>query len=157
MAQPSDEELLRAAGDGDMAAFEQFHGIGKLRLDVTEGTDGAYRERNGIAALKPGDPNASEVWLRIIADDPNTDIILTAIYLQVPYLSEYLPERLIDLQRDLKKPLIVSPRGFSKHVARSRAYLYSKKFHTYTVPMIKPMSIAIKVWCDYGRSFIPEE
>ncbi|ABW66396.1 acetate--CoA ligase family protein [Desulfosudis oleivorans] len=95
--------------------------------------------------------------LRIIADDPNTDIILTAIYLQVPYLSEYLPERLIDLQRDLKKPLIVSPRGFSKHVARSRAYLYSKKFHTYTVPMIKPMSIAIKVWCDYGRSFIPEE
>jgi len=95
--------------------------------------------------------------LGIISEDPNTDIILAAIYLQVPYLSEYLPERLIDLQRDIKKPLIVSPRGFSKHVARSRAYLYSKKFHTYTVPMIKPMRIAIKVWCDYGRSFIPEE
>ena len=103
------------------------------------------------------DDNRLLAALRIIADDPNTDIILAAIYLQVPYLSEYLPERLIDLQRDLKKPLIVSPRGFSRHVARCRAYLYSKKFHTYTVPMIKPLSIALKVWCDYGKSFIPEK
>lgn len=95
--------------------------------------------------------------LRIIGRDPNTDIILAAIYLQVPYLSEYLPERLLDLKRDLGKPLIVSPRGFSRHVARCRDYLYAKKFHTYTVPMIQPMSIAIKVWCDYGKSFIPEE
>ncbi len=103
------------------------------------------------------DDNRLMAALRIINEDPNTDIIMTAIYLQVPYLSEYLPERLLDLQRDLKKPLIVSPRGFSQHVARTRAYLYAKKFHTYTVPMIQPLSIAIKVWCDYGKSFIPEE
>jgi 3-hydroxypropionyl-CoA synthetase (ADP-forming) len=103
------------------------------------------------------DDNRLLAALRIINEDPNTDIILTAIYLQVPYLSEYLPERLIDLKRDLKKPLIVSPRGFSQHVARSRAYLYAKKFHTYTVPMIPPMNIALKVWCDYGKSFMPAE
>ncbi|MFP4445326.1 MAG: acetate--CoA ligase family protein, partial [Desulfosudaceae bacterium] len=103
------------------------------------------------------DDNRLLAALRIINEDPNTDIILTAIYLQVPYLSEYLPERLIDLRRDLKKPLIVSPRGFSRHVARCRAYLYAKKFHTYTVPMIQPLNIAIKVWCDYDKSFLPGE
>jgi 3-hydroxypropionyl-CoA synthetase (ADP-forming) len=91
--------------------------------------------------------------LEIIDRDPNTDIILTAIYLQVPYLSEYLPEKLVDLSRELTKPLIVSPRGFSQYVGRCRAYLYSKKFHTYTVPMIKPLSLAVSIWQAYGRSF----
>jgi len=91
--------------------------------------------------------------LRIIDRDPNTDVILTAVYLQVPYLSEYLPEKLVDLSRELTKPLIVSPRGFSEYVGRCRAYLYSKKFHTYTVPMVKPLHLAVRVWQTYGRSF----
>jgi len=91
--------------------------------------------------------------LKIIDSDRNTDIILAAIYLQVPFLSEFLPERLADLKNELTKPLIVSPRGFSEYVSRCRAYLYSKKFRTYTVPMIKPMSIALKIWNDYETTF----
>jgi acyl-CoA synthetase (NDP forming) len=83
--------------------------------------------------------------LRIIDSDRNTDIILAAIYLQVPFLSEFLPERLADLKNELTKPLIVSPRGFSEYVSRCREYLYSKKFRTYTVRMIKPIGIALKI------------
>ncbi len=87
--------------------------------------------------------------LKIIDEDPGTDIILTALYHQVPYLSEYLPERLVDLKKRITKPLILSPRGFSRFVSRYREYLNSRKFHTYTVPMIKPMSLALKIWEDY--------
>ena len=92
--------------------------------------------------------------LRILDEDPNTDVILTALYYQVPYLSEYLLERLVDLRREISKPLILSPRGFSKHVLRSREYLYSMNFHTYTVPMITPLSIAVEIWERYGRGFM---
>ncbi|MDY0189104.1 MAG: acetate--CoA ligase family protein [Desulfuromonas sp.] len=91
--------------------------------------------------------------LRIIDEDPNTDIILSAIYFQVPTLSEYLPEKLADLRAELKKPLIVSPRGFSEYISKCRQYLYSKKFHTYTVPMMQPMAIALDIWDKYKISF----
>lgn len=42
---------------------------GKLRLDIADGPDGAYRERKGSFAIKPGDLENSEVWYRIITDD----------------------------------------------------------------------------------------
>jgi len=87
--------------------------------------------------------------LFLLDQDTNTDIIMAAIYVQVPFLSEYLPERLVDLKRKLTKPLIVSLRGFSEYVARCRQYLYARKFHTYTVPMIKPLTLAVRVWEDY--------
>ncbi len=87
--------------------------------------------------------------LKIIDEDPNTDIILTALYHQVPYLSEYLAERLVDLKKRMNKPLILSPRGFSPFVARYREYLNDRKLHTYTVPMIKPLSLALRIWEDY--------
>ena len=87
--------------------------------------------------------------LKIIDEDPNTDIILTALYHQVPYLSEYLPERLVDLKKRMSKPLILSPRGFSPFVTRYREYLNARKFNTYTVPMIKPMSLALRIWEEY--------
>jgi hypothetical protein len=32
--------------------------------------ESAYAERNGIVRIKPGDPAASEVWLRISSQDP---------------------------------------------------------------------------------------
>ncbi len=92
--------------------------------------------------------------LKIIDNDPNTDVIIAAIYLQVPLLSEYLPERLVELNDELAKPLIVSPRGFSNYVERSRTYMASKKLRTYTVPMMKPLSIALKIWKKYNRSFM---
>jgi 3-hydroxypropionyl-CoA synthetase (ADP-forming) len=92
--------------------------------------------------------------IRIIDKDPNTDVIVAAIYLQVPLLSEYLPERLVELKDELTKPLIISPRGFSDYVERCRAYMSAKKLHTYTVPMMKPLSIAIAIWEKYGHSFL---
>jgi acyl-CoA synthetase (NDP forming) len=92
--------------------------------------------------------------IRIIDQDPHTDVIVAAIYLQVPLLSEYLPERLVELKEELSKPLIISPRGFSSYVGRCRAYLAGRKLHTYTVPMMKPLSIAIRVWQKYNRSFL---
>ncbi|MCM8542129.1 MAG: DUF1549 domain-containing protein, partial [Lentisphaeraceae bacterium] len=41
----------------------------KLRLDITDSDDGAYRVRKGKAAIKPGSPEESTVWQRIITDD----------------------------------------------------------------------------------------
>ena len=94
--------------------------------------------------------------LSLLDADPNTDMILAALYFQVPYLSEYFTERLLDLNREIKKPLIVSPRGFAQHVQRSREYLYSRNFQTYTVPMVKPMAIAADIWQRYGVDFMEE-
>jgi acyl-CoA synthetase (NDP forming) len=91
--------------------------------------------------------------LRIIDRDPNSDVIIAAIYLQVPRLSEYFPERLLELKSELKKPLIFSPRGFSAYVNRCRSYLYARKFTSYTVPMIKPLSFVLKIWKRYNVSF----
>ena len=41
----------------------------KLRLDIAEGDDGAFRIRKGKAAIKPGSPDESTVWQRIITED----------------------------------------------------------------------------------------
>jgi len=92
--------------------------------------------------------------LLILNDDPNSDIILAATYFQVPYLSEYIAERLVEIQGEFKKPLILSPRGFSQHVWNTRAYLSAHNFPTYTVPMVKPLSIALEVWKRYGRVMV---
>ena len=43
---------------------------GKLRLDVADGPVGAYRNRKGSFALKPGNLKESELWYRITTDDP---------------------------------------------------------------------------------------
>ncbi len=92
--------------------------------------------------------------IRIVDKDPNTDVIIAAIYMQVPLLSEYLPERLVELKEEITKPLIISPRGFSAYVDRCRAYMVSRKLHTYTVPMMKPLRIALKIWKKYDCSFL---
>ena len=41
----------------------------KLRLDVAEGPDGAYRDDDGYFAIKPGSAEESSVWHRITTDD----------------------------------------------------------------------------------------
>ena len=43
-----------------------------LRLDREDGDDGAYRERRGVRALVPGDPEASELWSRVTSSDVET-------------------------------------------------------------------------------------
>jgi hypothetical protein len=92
--------------------------------------------------------------LRILDRDPNTDVIVVALYFQVPYLSEYLTERLADLNQELTKPLIVSPRGFSDFVYRSRRFMNQKNFQSYTVPMVKPLALATRIWEKYDTNFL---
>lgn len=91
--------------------------------------------------------------IRILNEDPNTDVIMVGLYLQVPYLSEYIGERLAELQRELTKPLIISPRGLSRYVMRMRAHMTQEDVHSYTVPTIQPLSIAIEIWRRYGVDF----
>jgi len=47
------------------------HRKGKLRLDLTDGPEGAYGARGGMAAIQPGSPDQSSVWQRLITDDPD--------------------------------------------------------------------------------------
>jgi 3-hydroxypropionyl-CoA synthetase (ADP-forming) len=88
--------------------------------------------------------------LTTLDKDPNTDIVVVAAYFQVPLLSEYIPERLLEVQRELTKPLILSPRGYSKHVWDTREYLTERSFQTYTVPVVKGLAIAQRIWQRYG-------
>ncbi|MBU6175794.1 MAG: DUF1549 domain-containing protein, partial [Planctomycetes bacterium] len=42
-----------------------------LRLDVADGEWGPFQARDGHVAIKPGDPKASELWKRLMTDDPS--------------------------------------------------------------------------------------
>lgn len=91
--------------------------------------------------------------IRILNDDPNTDVIVVGLYLQVPYLSEYIAERLVEVMREMRKPLILSARGYSHFVQQTTEYLAQHDVHTYTVPMIKPLAIALDIWKRYDLDF----
>jgi 3-hydroxypropionyl-CoA synthetase (ADP-forming) len=91
--------------------------------------------------------------IRILDRDPDTDMIVCGIYFQVPYLTEYIGERLVELKRELHKPLVISPRGFSSYVQRTRRSMTDRDVNTYTVPMIKPLSIALDIWKRYDLDF----
>jgi len=91
--------------------------------------------------------------LHILNDDPNTDIIVAGLYFQVPYFSEYIAERLVELMPEMRKPLIISPRGYSHFVQQTTEYLSQHDVHTYTVPMVKPLAIALDIWKRYGLDF----
>ncbi len=43
----------------------------KLQLDVADGDEGPFHSRDGLPAIKPGEPDSSELWLRLISDDPS--------------------------------------------------------------------------------------
>jgi acyl-CoA synthetase (NDP forming) len=91
--------------------------------------------------------------VRILNRDPNTDVIVVGLYFQVPYLSEYICERLVELKQEMTKPLIISPRGYSPYVFRMRHYMTAHDVHTYTVPTITPLSIALEIWKRYDIDF----
>lgn len=91
--------------------------------------------------------------IHILNDDLNTDIIVAGLYFQIPYLSEYIAERLVELMRAMRKPLILSPRGYSHYVQQTTEYLAQHDVHTYTVPMIKPLAIALDIWKRYDLDF----
>ena len=102
-----------------------------------------------------GDANDERLLeaIRILNRDPNTDVIMAGLYFQVPYLSEYIGERLAELQQEMTKPLIISPRGLSPYVNRMRSYLTQHDVHTYTVPTIQPLAIALDIWRRYDLDF----
>jgi acyl-CoA synthetase (NDP forming) len=91
--------------------------------------------------------------IRILNDDLNTDVIVVGLYLQVPYLSEYIAERLVEVMREMRKPLIISPRGYSHFVQQTTEYLAQHDVHTYTVPFIRPLAIALDIWKRYDLDF----
>jgi acyl-CoA synthetase (NDP forming) len=91
--------------------------------------------------------------IRILNDDPNTDVIVMGLYVQVPYLSEYVAERLVEVSTEMRKPLIISPRGFSDYVHRTREYMTRNNLQTYTVPMVRPLRVALDIWKRYGTDF----
>ncbi|HSB82618.1 MAG TPA: acetate--CoA ligase family protein [Candidatus Methylomirabilis sp.] len=91
--------------------------------------------------------------IRILNDDLNTDVIVVGLYFQVPYLSEYIAERLVEVMREMRKPLILSARGYSHFVQQTTEYLAQNDVHTYTVPMIKPLAIALDIWKRYDLDF----
>ena len=102
-----------------------------------------------------GDANDDRVLasLRLLNQDPNTDLIVMAFYLQPPYISEYFVERLAELEQEMTKPLIMSLRGFSPYTLRSQEDLLSQGVHTYTVPMVKPLTMAVDIWLRYKLDF----
>lgn len=87
--------------------------------------------------------------IRILDADPQVDVILLALYFQVPGLSEYINDYLIDLSEMISKPLILAPRGYSEYVWQNREYLRKKEISSYTVPVIEALSMAISVWDRY--------
>jgi acyl-CoA synthetase (NDP forming) len=102
-----------------------------------------------------GDANDDRVIesLRLLNKDPNTDLIVMAFYLQPPYISEYFVERLGELGPEMTKPLIMSLRGFSPYTLRAQEDLLGQGVHTYTVPMVKPLTMAVDIWLRYGLDF----
>jgi len=120
----------------------------------------AERDRIGVrVASNPldlfGDADDDRLLesIQILNDDPSVDIIIVGLYLQVPYLSEYIAERLVELVAEMRKPLILSPRGYSHFVQNTTEYLAQHDVHTYTVPMIKPLAIALDIWKRYDLDF----
>jgi acyl-CoA synthetase (NDP forming) len=103
-----------------------------------------------------GDANDDRVLgaLRLLNEDPNTDLIVMAFYLQPPYISEYFVERLAELQPEMTKPLIMSLRGVSPYVLRARDALLQAGVHTYTVPMVQPLALAVDIWERYRIDFL---
>jgi len=87
--------------------------------------------------------------IKILDSDPQVDVILLALYFQVPGLSEYINDYLIDLSEMISKPLILAPRGYSEYVWQNRGYLRRKGISSYTVPVIESLSMAIKIWEKY--------
>lgn len=43
-----------------------------LRLDQADGEEGAYRDASGVVAVKPGSLEESEIWQRIVSQDPDS-------------------------------------------------------------------------------------
>ncbi len=106
-----------------------------------------------------GDANDDRVIesLRLLNKDPNTDLIVMAFYLQPPYISEYFVERLGELAPEMTKPLIMSLRGYSPYTLRAQQSLLEQGVHTYTVPMVKPLTMAVDIWLRYKLDFTTYE
>ena len=48
---------------------DKAHRDSGRRLDLADGPDGAYADKDDVIAIKPGDLKASDAWMRITSDD----------------------------------------------------------------------------------------
>jgi 3-hydroxypropionyl-CoA synthetase (ADP-forming) len=128
---------------------------GKIRAasDAERGRIAARVASNPLDLFGDADDDRLLEAIQILNDDANTDLIIVGLYLQVPYLSEYIAERLVELMPEMRKPLILSPRGYSHFVQSTTEYLAQHDVHTYTVPMVKPLAIALDIWKRYDLDF----
>lgn len=76
----------------------------KLRLDIADGDLSPFAARDGLHVIKPGDPDSSELWKRLITDDPSLQM--------PPPDSEKMP--LSDAQRELVRRWILQGAAFEK-------------------------------------------
>lgn len=91
--------------------------------------------------------------LRILDADDSVDAIVMALYFHAPNLTEYLAERLAEQHKVMTKPLVMSLRGFSPYVFRTLEYMIRNGAHCYTVPMVRPLAVAVDIWLRYGVDF----
>ena len=81
--------------------FDDSHRAADLRLDTPEG---AFAERDGKTPIVPGDPDASDVWQRIISTDPD---------LVMPTPESHLS--LNDQEKDIIRQWIVEGANYERH------------------------------------------
>jgi 3-hydroxypropionyl-CoA synthetase (ADP-forming) len=141
----------------ELAEFapETCAGLVELLPNRTHKADAACVPEVGNPLDLYGDANDDRVLgaLRLLNEDPNTDLVVMAFYLQPPYISEYFVERLAELQPEFTKPLIMSLRGTSPYVQNARAAMLAGGVHTYTVPMVQPLALAVDIWQRYRLDF----
>ena len=148
---------LTTFAEGTRARLARLLG-GKIRAaSASEQTRVAERvAANPLDLFGDADDDRLLDAIQILNEDPETDLIVASLYFQVPYLSEYIAERLVELRREMVKPLIISPRGYSPYVKQTTDYLAQHGVHTYTVPMVTPLAIALDIWKRYGIDFTEE-
>ena len=95
-------------------------------MDLADGDDGAYRIRKGKAGIKPGSPEESTVWQRIITDDED-DVMPPADY--------------------HKKPLTVEEKSLIKRWIEEGAEY--KEFWAFVPPAEPAVPIVYKDWSNH--------
>lgn len=91
----------------------------KLRLDIADGELGAYRTRRGKTAIKPGDPMASHVYLRMISDDED----------------DIMPPP--DIKKEMKKEEIALIKQWIEEGAEYQGHWAFQKPQKHSAPQVK--------------------
>lgn len=118
------------------------------RLSKVKGLEKAHLANPLDILGSANDERLLEV-LRILNDDPNVGVIYLALYPQVPGLSRELFEKLGELNREMKKPLVISPRGDGPYIRYCKRKLSHVGVPTYTIPVVVPLLFFMEISRDY--------